>query len=511
MSRGRVMRATKAGDACRTTSQAMRRRIKATLQSPILRSVAGVTMSAIHGVLRRATLVVLCLSLACVPARADDAERIRALERKLDTSMRLIEQLSARIAELERAGKPGAPPSAAAGGVASSASAPASAAPMSASAASAPDANAEAIATLRDEVNQISEGLARRGYDTGLPVHGFADVDVASSTDSDPLRLRGFYGGTLDLYLTPQFGDRVRSLTEIAFEYDNNGSGSVDVERLQLGYTVSDSLTLWMGRFHTPFGVWNTSFHHGAFLQTSIYRPRFVEFEDRGGLIPAHSVGLWGTGKHELGAGKLTYDVYVANGPSIRQRQLDFNPFTDDNTSKEVGLNLGYQPGGAWRGLWFGGHAFTTRVDAFADNGTRLSQTRVRTSGAYASYEANEWEMYSEYYRFDNEDTGTGITHRSHAGYVHVGHTFGQFTPYLRWERNSLDPNDAYFASQTLGRSFTRFVGGARYALDPRASFKLEFSRSEEAGATLIDETGALLPMPRVRYNRAAFQYSIAF
>jgi hypothetical protein len=469
-------------------------------------------MSAFDGALRRVALAVLCLSLASGPVRADDAERIRALESKLDTSMRLIEQLSARIAELERAGKTTAPPSSAASAVASSASAPASTASVSAAAASAPGAaSAEAVAALRDEVNQISEGLARRGYDTGLPVHGFADVDAGSSSDGDPAKLRGFYAGTLDLYLTPQFGDRVRSLAEIAFEYDANGGGAVDVERLQLGYTVSDSLTMWMGRFHTPFGVWNTAFHHGANLQTSIFRPRFVEFEDRGGLIPAHSVGLWGTGKHDLGAGKLTYDAYVANGPTIRHRQLDFNPFTDDNSSKMVGANLGYQPGGVLHGIWFGGHAFTSRVDAFAVDGTRISQTRVRTGGAYASYEANEWEMYSEYYRFDNEDTSTGIRHRSNVGYMHVGRTFGQLTPYLRWERNSLDPTDLYFATQGLGRSFSRFVGGARYALDPRASFKVELGRTEEAGAALIDETGAVVIVPRARYNRAAFQYSIAF
>jgi hypothetical protein len=470
-------------------------------------------MSAFDGALRRAAVAVLCLSLVAVPARADDAERIRALERKLDTSMRLIEQLSSRIAELERAAKPGTPPSSAAGAVASSASAPAGTVQASAAgaSASAPASDADAIAALRDEVNQISEGLARRNHDTGLPVHGFADVDFAQSTDGDPLKLRGFYGGTLDLYLTPQFGDRVRSLAEIAFEYDSNGEGTVDTERLQLGYTVSDSLTVWMGRFHTPFGVWNTAFHHGANLQTSIYRPRFVEFEDRGGLIPAHSVGLWGTGKHELGPGKLTYDAYVANGPSIRHRQLDFNPFTDDNSSKMVGANLGYQPGGGLRGLWFGGHAFTSRVDAFADDGTRISQTRLRASGMYASYEGNDWEIYSEYYHFDNEDTGSGIDHQSHAGYLHVGRTFGQLTPYLRWERSSLDPTDAYFTTQLLGRSLTRFVGGARYALDARSSFKIELGHTEEAGATLIDETGAPLPMPRARYNRAAFQYSIAF
>jgi hypothetical protein len=484
-------------------------------------------MSPIQRARQRGTAVILCALIGASNAwGADDDQRIRALERRLETSMRLIEQMSARITELERerAAQPRAAASARAAGApavaATAASAPIVVAPEGTGpmpGGSAPPTTAQdnasrdkAIASLQDELGQISEGLARRGYDTGLPLHGFADVDAGTSTHEDPLHLRGFYAGTLDLYLTPQFGDRVRSLAEIAIEYDSDGTSSVDMERLQLGYTVSDSLTLWMGRFHTPFGLWNTAFHHGANLQTSIYRPKFIEFEDRGGIIPAHSVGIWGTGKHDVGPGKVTYDLYVANGPSIRHGELDFNPFTDDNSSKEYGFNLGYQPGGGLRGLSVGLHGLTSLVDSFAVNGSQISQTRLRTAGAYAGYEANDWEMFSEYYRFSNSDD-KGIARTSHAGFVHLGRTFGALTPYARYERASLNPNDNYFITQRTGRSYTRFVAGSRYAIDSRSSVKLEFSRSEEAGVTLIDENGVPVPTPRARYSRAAFQYSIAF
>ena len=115
------------------------------------------------------------------------------------------------------------------------------------------------LASLTESVNQISKGLSQRSDDTGLPVHGFADVGGAWSRGADPVRLRGFNIGTLDIYLTPQFGDRVKSLVELAFEYEEDGGGEVDLERLQLGYSFSDALTLWAGRFHTPFGLWNTS------------------------------------------------------------------------------------------------------------------------------------------------------------------------------------------------------------------------------------------------------------
>jgi hypothetical protein len=446
----------------------------------------------------RAVALAAALCVASLDALADDqANRVKALEQRLERSLKLIEQLSNRVSELEQRTKP-------------EASVAAVARPASAPAAS--DGVAPAIAALQDEVNQINEGLSQRGFDFGLPVHGFADVQAASSSSADPLHLKGFNAGTLDLYLTPQFGDRVRALAEIAIEYDPAGkSTQIDMERLQLGYTVSDTLTFWMGRFHTPFGQWNTSFHHGANLQTSIYRPRFIEFEDRGGIIPAHSVGFWATGKTTLGPGKITYDAYVANGPSVRNQELDFNPFTDDSPGKMVGLNLGYQPSGLLRGLTAGVHGFTSKVGVYAPPSVLFVQSELRMAGVYAAYDANDWEVFSEYYRFSNSDIGGNRRHISNAGFVHVGRIFGQLTPYVRYERASLDPSDVYFTSQRTGRSYTRYVAGSRYALDARSSVKLEFSRSDEAGVDQLDEAAGIVFTPRANYNRAAFQYSIAF
>jgi hypothetical protein len=396
----------------------------------------------------RAVTLALALGGVCLDAVADDqADRIKVLEQRLERSLQQIEQLSSRINELEKKNKP-------------EAAVAASASPASAPAGS--DRTTPSVASLQDEVNQINEGLSHRAFDFGLPIHGFADVKAANSSQSDPLQLKGFNAGTLDLYLTPQFGDRVRSLAEIVFEYDPGSNATqIDMERLQIGYTVSDSLTFWLGRFHTPFGQWNTSFHHGANLQTSIYRPQFIEFEDRGGIIPAHSVGFWATGKSELGPGKITYDAYVSNGPSVRDRKLDFNPFSDDSPGKMFGFNLGYQPSGAARGLTAGIHGFESKVGIYAPPSMLVAQSQLRMAGVYAAYDANDWEMFSEYYRFSNSNIPAEPRHVSNAGFVHVGRIFGSLTPYLRYERTSLDPNDLYFASQRTGRSYTRFVFGS--------------------------------------------------
>ena len=445
------------------------------------------------------------VALASLGARADDqAERIKALEQRLDSSAKLIDQLSRRISDLERSAGTASPP------VAATAASAAASTPATALATASPPS--PSLTSLQEQVDQINDGLNHRGFDLGLPLHGFADVQAATSTGQDPLRLRGFNGGTLDLYLTPQLGDRVRSLVEIAFEYDPDGRGSAaDMERLQLGYSVNDSLTLWMGRFHTPFGLWNTYFHHGANLQTSIYRPQFIEFEDRGGIIPAHSVGIWASGKTAAGPGRLTYDAYLSNGPSIRDRSLDFNPFTDDTANKMVGFNLGYQPSGALRGLSVGVHGFASNSSSFNPSDVPITTTRLRMAGAYAGYDNEDWEAFAEYYGFFDVNNSDGSRHRSNVGFAHLGRTFGSWTPYARYERASIDAQDNYFNAQLTGRSYTRGVLGVRYALDARSSLKFELSSTTEPALNQRDEFGGIVFAPAVSYRRAAVQYSIAF
>lgn len=442
----------------------------------------------------RCGIILLLAGWLSGPARADEtADRLQALERQLARTTQLIEQLGARVAGLERAVRG----SAAAPAAAASAPTPAPARTI--------EEQGRALAALQRSVNQIADGLSQAPVNNGIPVHGFVDVNAGWSSGDDPVKLRGFNAGSLDLYLTPQIGPRIRSLMELVFEFEEEGS-RFDMERVQLGYTFSDALTLWGGRFHTPFGMWNTAYHHGANLQPSITRPALVDFEDRGGLIPAHSVGLWATGKTALGEGRLTYDSYVANGPSIRERHLDPNTYTDDNSSKLVGFNLGLQPAGALPGPTFGLHGFTTLVDD-ASGGT----TRLRALGGYLGYDAQNWELIGEYYRFSDVDIPTGARHVSHAGFLHVGRALGQLTPYLRLERASLDPRDNYFRSQRTGRSHSHVVLGARYALDANAALKFELRRTHESAATLLDAGGVPVDVPAASFRRALMQYSIAF
>jgi len=386
---------------------------------------------------RRPALALAC-ALAFGSTHAQTApDRASELEQLLKQSLQQIESLKQRVQQLENKNAPVRPAAAAA---------PAAAANAGLS---------EKVTALEGQVNAIS---TRPEEDRGLDMHGFVDVGFVAGDKNRPT---GGYMGKLDFYLTPKFGDRVKSLMELNFETSEEGVVSTDVERMQIGYTVSENLTAWAGRFHTPFGYWNTAFHHGAQLQTSILRPKFLEFEDAGGILPAHTVGLWGTGGVKTAGGRVGYDVYVGNSPSI--------DLGDTSVGGDGTLNPGLH-GSKYRNATFGANL------------------------------EDDWEVMVEGYGFRNSDLsgGTG-SHTSSAGYAQVGRLFGNNTPFVRFEKTKFDQNDQYFAQQASGRSYERTAIGWRYDFNPKTAIKLE------AVTTNLTDPGG------ERYSELWTQFAVRF
>jgi len=349
----------------------------------------------------------------------------------------------------------------------------------------------------------------------GVPLHGFADAGYAahSKESTDP---KGFNVGSLDFYLTPQFDNNVKGLVEIIFETTSAGEVATDLERLQMGYTFSDNATLWGGRFHTPYGYWNTGFHHGAQIQTAILRPRFLDFEDKGGILPAHMVGLMANGKIRAGDGKFTYDVFAGNGPKVAMVDpaalpsatnlgtLSINTAGDNNHQAMVGFNLGYEFSGMADGLRLAVHALRGDVDDdFDGTAVQPNKTEVSMTGGSIVYLGNDWEVLGEYYRFSNKDKSSGSgSHNSWADYLQVGRTIGAVTPYLRAEKTKLDQLDKYFSMQESGQSYTRQALGLKYDLNPKASLKFELLNSKFAAesARLASSYRSLLAQYAFRF-----------
>ena len=147
--------------------------------------------------------------------------------------------------------------------------------------------------------------------DVNLNAYGDVDYVVAKQT-ATPVT-NSFQSPRLELFLTAT-QDRLAFLAETMFEVDNNEFG-VDIERVEVAYIFAEWFRVRAGRFHTAIGYYNDAYHHGRYFQTTVDRPEMVRFEDEGGLIPAHSVGLHADGRVPIGAaGSLRYDVDLANG-----------------------------------------------------------------------------------------------------------------------------------------------------------------------------------------------------
>ena len=401
-------------------------------------------------------------------AQKSPTERIDELEKKLEQSLKQIEQLGIEVVRLRAAQ-------------------PAPVAPIDAGVNERVIQQATKIEGIERQVDQINESNASRGLRLGaVPLHGFADIGFTTSRESNLYQTgpKGFNVGSFSLYLTPAFGDRVKSLVELLFEVNHDGALAIDLERLQMGYTFSDAATLWGGRFHTPYGIWNTAFHHGQQLQTSLSRPRFLEFEDRGGILPAHTVGAWAHGMLPVGGARFNYDVFTGNAPRIgidpalpaRGGNLNPNVWGSNNHSWLMGFRAEFAPRGALEGLQLGVHALRADVN---DDSAALNRTRLLTYGPYAAYTTDQWEILAEFYQFSNRDvSGATGTHASNAWYAQVGYHIGRMTPYIRAERASLNQADNYFAFQNSGRSYNAASLGLRFDLTDSVALKFEVGRT---------------------------------
>jgi hypothetical protein len=423
-----------------------------------------------------------------IHAAAKDSDRIAALEQKLDQSLQLIRELSARVHDLE-ARAPQGTPVAADQRSGAAATPPGTAAPT-------PSDTAQRLAKVEQTVTEMAASAGQHAEE-GIATHGFADVGVGNHNAVFP-RYQGAHVAELDFFLTPRLGSRTRALFELNFEVGSDGNVGVDLERAQIGYQFADSATVWLGRFHTPYGYYNTAFHHGQQIATSLRRPRFIEFEDDGGIMPAHTVGAWLTGSERVGEQRATYDVYIGNSQRITGGKLDMNNAGNTHGSTIVGGNLGLLLSGALDGLKVGVDVFQTRIED--EDQSPAYVTRVKSYGAYAAYDTDNWEDFAEFHVFSNQDlTGHTGTHRSDAGFVQMGYRAGRFTPYARYERGAFQQSDDYFAAQANGSSYYRTALGLRFDVDLVSALKLELAQTHLTDRVLSS------------YDEALLQYAIRF
>lgn len=323
---------------------------------------------------------------------------------------------------------------------------------------------------------------------TDLNLNAYGDVDYVVQKEGDA-KTNSFMSPRLELFMGAT-QDRLAFLAETMFEVGDDNEFGVDIERVEVAYIIADWLRIRAGRFHTAVGYYNDAYHHGRYFQTTVDRPEMVRFEDEGGLIPAHSVGVHADGRFALGAlGALRYDLDLANGRGRSAGEV--TNLTDPNNGKMFNARLRLEPS-VPDGLVLGGNVLVDNIDALtdaADPASPVVRVQEMMLGAHAAYLENNVHFIAEYLWVSHRFAGrTGVTQ---AGFAEVGYAFGAFTPYVRGELVKF-PNladlDPFYAQNVLGMrgSARSGVAGVRFTASDYLALKVE------GGYTRLDAGGSI-------------------
>jgi hypothetical protein len=315
----------------------------------------------------------------------------------------------------------------------------------------------------------------------------FGDVDYQATHDNGSAATNvpagttnAFSAPRLELFLTSTQG-KLAFLAETMFEVGEGNEFGIDMERIEIGYLFSDKFRLRVGRFHSAIGYYNDAYHHGRYFQMTVDRPTMVRFEDEGGLIPAHSVGLHGDGRLPLGgAGNLRYDAEVTNGRGSTPGMVA--NLDDPNNGKMYNLRLRFEPT-AIDGLVIGGSATYDVITASADGSGLAPFVSIREMifGGHLAYLENKIHIIGEYLFIQHHNASADWTGNTQAAFLELGWDAGIIAPYVRaeWAHFPADTgtNDPFFANNALfliRGSSESGVAGIKSQLSDYLAVKLE-------------------------------------
>jgi hypothetical protein len=248
-----------------------------------------------------------------------------------------------------------------------------------------------------------------------------------------------------------------------------------DIERLQLGRRIGDS-KVWLGRFHNPVGYWNTQFHHGAYMETSITRPAIVDFEDDNGPLPMHLTGLLIEGLKERDGSGLGYAIALAAGPELTDELEPLKILDPGSGSQDLALTVNvYRQPVVFDPTQYGLFVNYTKIPA-ASRG--FEEIRQLSAGGYLNWEPAPWRLIGSAFYVRNRMYHSSAVQEDDffSGYFQAENALNdKWKIYGRLEGTFGGDNDAYLALfPDLVQD--RVLGGVRLDVFDRHSFKLEIS-----------------------------------
>jgi len=413
--------------------------------------------------MKRTLLSILLISRAAMsqqphPLPEEDHETIQQL-------LKRVQYLEAQLSELkaQRAAAPVAPDDSAkpAGSVVKAAT-------------QAPPAE-----TPRAQPGMATPGGMSHEAPSGLPamqIRGFGDVQYAA--DDRKGDTHSFALGEFNLFITSKLSDRVSILAEAVVAADQNlgprpvnitNEMSIELERLQLEYSASDYLNLTFGRYHTAIGFYSTAYHHSTWLQTAVNRPILFAFEDDGGILPIHSVGVSASGHIPSGQLGLRYVAEIANGRASRSPlDVAVQNVRDENNGKAVNFAILARP------AWVPG--FQAGFSLYRDGLTPAGLPKVGEIilSGHAVWQTPKWELLNEAIFIRHAQADRVV--RTSAFYTQASRQFGKVRPYFRYQYLNVPATDPTLSDVGLlyGPSL-----GIRYDFSEFAAFKIQYDRTD--------------------------------
>ena len=219
--------------------------------------------------------------------------------------------------------------------------------------AASPDEDAAKLAEL---LGQDSTGVAA---EPSLKFYGFADFNALQYVQLSPkwentlAEELSLYVGRLNLYMEGNIAPDWKSLIEVRYMFLPNGAtimgtytdpvantgrfngiaadytdsdrpiawGSISIQRAYLEHNFTNFLSVRVGRFLTPWGIWNVD--HGSPVIIGPSKPYIIG----DGFFPEAQTGFDAFGSVAVGEGTLGYHLTLSNGrgPTEATRDQDNN------------------------------------------------------------------------------------------------------------------------------------------------------------------------------------------
>jgi hypothetical protein len=311
--------------------------------------------------------------------------------------------------------------------------------------------------------------------------------DPAFVFDSQHKTTPGFVLNPIDFLVTARSGNLI-AMTEFAMEQIDSAV-MIDIERLFVGWHA-ERYQVDAGRTHAELGYWNNAFHHGRWLQLPIDRPRIVRFEDEGGILPIHWVGVTGHWRPLLeGDQQIEMSGSIGNGRGAIVDHILTEG--DTNGFKAVLAKIEAKGFGA-RDLRFGVSATYDQIGALpalapmgASTRPALPDAMIREYiiNAYLAYRGPNLTVITEGYEvMHSASAGMGGHWNTFDAFALGGYRFGELVPYVVGEIRRTPttvPDPFFFPNPTLSSDilgdFKEITVGLRWDLTTWSALRFEY------------------------------------